>query len=794
MLATQPEWWDPLLDFNVNSAESWIGLLGVLLTAYGLVQSRGRLADPAFSSRLWLRVGLVLLVLLSTYLAFRVPRFEMWATLIAGGVVAVVLTALDFLPTWLASRRAQQLAEQGLSGTLADAGSFRLVPYSSSARDRKAYQRPDGVQKKVLEWIVAAPSPLLFLTGRSGSGKSSLLAAYVLPALKRRQKEPWATVLVRAYDDPAAEMAAALRRPGVVWELGSVPEVLEARPVLELACSHLAARSPSQRLLIVIDQFEEFLTLCRETQRTALESILRSVVESPIPGLTVLLALRSDYLGRLEDLRLPRIREGGLDNWVEISAFSEAQGRELLTRSGLEIGPELLDDVLQEATEIEETPGLVRPITLNLMGIIMDRSVGRLPRGFRAHGLIAGYLKEVAASPNLWPATPQILRSMLPREGARQPRTVAEMARATGLRTSAVRGILLRLGNRGLVRSLDARSEIWEISHDFLARPLRALLAQWEMGFWRRLRPWLAPAMLGIWLVATLYALPAVRTSLILHKIGPLGAQVTRGDDLALRVEVRQQPLDLAALVRWLRWEENPIDLDVAAHFFADRPREDVADLGALRHLRQLRSLDIGYTDVVDLTPLSSLDRLVKLDLFRSKVTDLTPLSSLTQLEELSLLRAKAVDLRPLATLINLKSLNLHQTEVSDITPLCHLKSLRELYLGETKVSDLEALRHLDQLEDLYLSDTQVTNLEPLGSLPRLETLSLEWTPVSDLQPLSSLPRLRSLSLVDTHVIDLSPLMSLPRLESVDLGFEAPPSLKAQAEQLKQRKPNLDIR
>jgi hypothetical protein len=72
--------------------------------------------------------------------------------------------------------------------------------------------------------------PVLFLSGASGAGKSSVLEGYVVPMLR---EDGWRVVEVRSFADPLTGLDDALRTP----------------------------RRRGVRLLVVFDQFEEFIIL-----------------------------------------------------------------------------------------------------------------------------------------------------------------------------------------------------------------------------------------------------------------------------------------------------------------------------------------------------------------------------------------------------------------------------------------------------------------------------------------------------------------------------------------------------
>ena len=334
-------------------------------------------------------------------------------------------------------RRDRKLVEEGIRGTLNDPEYFRIWPYE--ARDSERYSRPDGAHEDVLHWIEAATSPVLYLTGRSGTGKSSLLNAWVLPKLKVGGP-PHKTLVVRSYREPLTELVTGLGNPCTIWEKPPSDLSADPRARIERAAAYLGAKL---RLLIVLDQFEEFVILHEPERRAQLEAFLRDLIERPIRNVTTLLVLRSDYLGALDQLDLPLLRQR--DNWREIGPFTQAAAATFLDRSGLELGPELRAEILKEAGDVEENPGLIRPITLNMFGLVLSRFEGRLPRGFAAGSLLIAYLRGEMNKPEVRAHSVAIVREMITDAGTKRPRTEADLATEAKLDPTLVRGCLWHL-------------------------------------------------------------------------------------------------------------------------------------------------------------------------------------------------------------------------------------------------------------------------------------------------------------------------------------------------------------
>ncbi|MGH9760384.1 MAG: ATP-binding protein, partial [Blastocatellia bacterium] len=283
-----------------------------------------------------------------------------WLLVLIGGLPLASAFAFDTIPEWLRKRRDYKLSEYGVSGSVSQPGYFRIYPYENTQRDIERYQRPDGADEKILEWLSHASDSILYLTARSGAGKTSLLHASVLPRLRERSPAV-VSITVRGYQRPVEALRQAVLKPGPIWTRPPA-EALDFRALMDRACSHIRPC----RLLIILDQFEESLIVQSKNELRSLREALLSVSNHPIDGLSFLLVVRSDYVGVLQDLDLPIMKQN--QNWKEISPFLESAARDFLGKSNLKIGAQLLDSIMSDAAEIEETRGLIRPITLNMIG------------------------------------------------------------------------------------------------------------------------------------------------------------------------------------------------------------------------------------------------------------------------------------------------------------------------------------------------------------------------------------------------------------------------------------------
>jgi hypothetical protein len=607
-------------------------------------------------------------------------------------------------------------------------GYFRIGPYLNTAEDRAKFDRADRAHEKVLSWIERSAGMPLYLTGDSGSGKSSLLNAFVLPALRDRG---WTVVEARAWQDPETALNnALLQLPGA--RRSRQRESQELRHLLAAA-----ARAAGTHLLLVLDQFEEFLILGQPEQQQKFVGLIAKLQAASIQALSLLLVLRSDYQTFLDDVGLPSLRHG--DNFYQVARFTIAAATGFMARSGLKLHADTLDRLLTSAAELDETPGLVRPITLNVIGYVL--ATGRaMAMSSDAGQLVRRYIEVTVGQPAIRDFAPRVLEQLVTEQGTKRPRSERELAASTNLRRGEVRAVLNGLGDAALARPLDSVEGVWELSHDFVARAVVRFLGRRRRELLQRGAFYAAPALLAAMLLVAAGAIAWDRFSPyeIRSELADLGLTVTpTADGLIAERNSRLTPNSFSSIFPLLTKLPPIKSLNLS--------ETQVANLEPLKGLTALQSLNLGNSkQVANLEPLKGLTALQTLNLYGTNVDNLEPLKGLTALQSLNLGNSKQVaNLEPLKGLTALQTLNLTGTGVANLEPLKGLTALQSLDLTGTGVANLEPLKGLTALQSLDLSGTKVANLEPLRGLTALKTLNLYWTKVDNLEPLKGLTGLR---------------------------------------------------
>ncbi|GAA2470905.1 hypothetical protein GCM10010406_03110 [Streptomyces thermolineatus] len=203
----------------------------------------------------------------------------------------------------------------------------------------------------------SAPGPadrFLLLTGASGSGKSSLVRAGVLPRLRRRR---W--TIVPAFSpgaNPLHALAASLAVAGGGREsAGAVLRRLRHGP--ESLGSELSRLRVGQfqRVLLVIDQFEELVTLAGEREQAQFLKMLHACLRQE-PSVRVLATCRVDLLGRLLGTDHAQL----LQHPVALGTLNRAQLAQVVERPaalvGMSFAPGLVETIVDDTGTDDALP------------------------------------------------------------------------------------------------------------------------------------------------------------------------------------------------------------------------------------------------------------------------------------------------------------------------------------------------------------------------------------------------------------------------------------------------------
>jgi WD40 repeat protein len=242
------------------------------------------------------------------------------------------------------------------------------------------------------------------LLGASGSGKSSVVLAGLVPKLQ--QMGHWQFTHFRPGADPFQSLALALV-PLYTTNLDETERIRQARNLanyfrtgevlLSDVFDQIQQNYPSDRVLLIADQFEELYTLCTDetTRRNFLDKLLAgiSLPTNKIPFAPVLVAtMRADFLGNalsyrpFADLLQNSDLKLGPMNRLELAEVIEKPAQKL----GITFEAGLVERILGD---VEEEPGNLPLLEFALTELWQRRSGKQLSHAaYEAIGEVQGAL------------------------------------------------------------------------------------------------------------------------------------------------------------------------------------------------------------------------------------------------------------------------------------------------------------------------------------------------------------------------------------------------------------------
>lgn len=144
----------------------------------------------------------------------------------------------------------------------------------------------------------------LGIVGASGSGKSSLVRAGVLPALRNGAlpgSDQWRIVIFTPGDHPIESLGNRLSPLMTGRDATDIDSLLrETADYIDVMVDYaLEDAPPDARLIMVIDQFEEVFTRATEAEAQQFLNIMYRAVTQPLTRAHVLITMRADFFDRL---------------------------------------------------------------------------------------------------------------------------------------------------------------------------------------------------------------------------------------------------------------------------------------------------------------------------------------------------------------------------------------------------------------------------------------------------------------------------------------------------------------
>jgi formylglycine-generating enzyme required for sulfatase activity len=327
----------------------------------------------------------------------------------------------------------------------------------------------------------------LAIVGASGSGKSSVARAGLIPAW-RKENERGIVHVITPTEHPVESLAASLTRESesVTATSTLIDDLLKDARSLRLYVRKMLNGLGESNLLLVVDQIEETFTLCKDPdeRKAFIENIL-SLADGENSTTRVVITLRADFYHHCfeyEGLRLTLQK-----HQENIGPMTQDELREAITapaeNNGWDFQPGLVDLILQD---VGSEPGAL-PLLSHALLETWKRRQGRTLtfQGYQEAGGVKKAIAQTAESvyDDLSPEEQTIARNIFLRltelgEGVQDTRrrvNMDELAQAKE-KQEAVEKVLKTLADARLVTT---EQDSVEVAHEALIRE------------WGTLRKWL---------------------------------------------------------------------------------------------------------------------------------------------------------------------------------------------------------------------------------------------------------------------------------------------------------------
>ncbi len=342
-----------------------------------------------------------------------------------------------------------------------------------------------------------ARKPLVAVIGSSGSGKSSVVFAGLIPRLRDRGN--WLFAPFRPGNRPFYSLAAALisllepqmSETDRLVEVNKQARYLQQGNLsLQDILDTILQKSPGMRLLLIADQFEELYTLCEEPEvrqrfLDELLAALQTASNQNTLSLNLLLTLRADFVGQAISYRPFADALQYAD--LKLGPMNAQELHDVITEPARKLHVKIEDGLTERILkEVSQEPGHLPLLEFALTLLWAKQKDGKLTHA--AYTEISGVEKALADHAeevyNAFTEQQQLqarrifIQLVRPGEGTEDTRRLATRADIG----EHNRGLVMRLSSARLIvtgRDTTTGEETVEVIHEALIQG------------WQRLRDWI---------------------------------------------------------------------------------------------------------------------------------------------------------------------------------------------------------------------------------------------------------------------------------------------------------------
>ena len=232
-----------------------------------------------------------------------------------------------------------------------------LSYFDFNDQDYKYFYGRESLTQNLLEKVET--SNFMAIVGASGSGKSSVLRAGLLQQLKHSDR--YEIRILKPEGNPLQNLALAFVDKSQL-QIRRSTQQKEAEKLLEDGADglrRLVQNSDSQRVILVVDQFEEAFTLCQEsTLRQQFFETLLGALKTTNDRLCVILAMRSDFVGRCFEQSYGGLADQVQNNLVAVLPMKPSELDKAITGPATSVGLDIESELVKQLLDdVESSPG-----------------------------------------------------------------------------------------------------------------------------------------------------------------------------------------------------------------------------------------------------------------------------------------------------------------------------------------------------------------------------------------------------------------------------------------------------
>ena len=273
----------------------------------------------------------------------------------------VNIAGRDIIKGWTAKQVSKFLKE--FSST------FQLKPFNGNCpyKGLDVFEEHDAElffgREKLVDDLInrVRNSRSLFITGPSGSGKSSLVRAGLVPALrlgKIKGSDQWLYETIKPGRDPIEALALAFSRLKSPELANYFRQHVDENNILNECAESALSNRKEQKLILFIDQFEEVFTQVEKDTAETFIAILATTTTIKDGRAIILFSMRSDFVTNCASY--PNLNNLLNQQFIQIGAMQPEELVKAIAlpamHVGLRIDPALVSQIIDE---MEGEPGVL---------------------------------------------------------------------------------------------------------------------------------------------------------------------------------------------------------------------------------------------------------------------------------------------------------------------------------------------------------------------------------------------------------------------------------------------------